>query len=145
MIVSEEIQRKKRLALNINDLLDFLTKISYIEEIINENTSIFQQQSSASIVQKEHSKNFINTDDKKNENSLTRSESFELRSRFIQTLTQTKTVREIQNRHFNIQFKNFSFNSLIFVVLIAQTVKERKFYKLKTYTEIMTDNYHKIN
>ena len=41
---------------------------------------------------------------------MTRLKSFELRSRFIQTLTRTKTVREIQNRHFNIQFKDFSFN-----------------------------------
>ena len=95
MIVSERIQRRKRFASNVNDLLNSLTKISRIEEIMNENTSISQQQSSASIVQKEHLKNFINTDDKKNENSLTRSESFELRSRFIQTLTRTKTACEI--------------------------------------------------
>ena len=50
MIVSEEIQRKKRFVSNINDFFDSLTKISRIEEIINENTSIFQQQSSASII-----------------------------------------------------------------------------------------------
>ena len=142
MIVSEEIQRRKRFASNINDSL---TKISRIEEIINENASIFRQQSSTSIVQKEYSKNFINTDDKKNENSLTRLKSFELRSRFIQTLTRTRITCEMQNRHFNIQFKSFSFNLLTFVALIAQTVKKKEFYKLKTYAETMTDNYHKIN
>ena len=83
MIVSEKIQRRKRFASNINDFLDFLTKIFRIEEIMNENTSIFQQQNSASIVQKKHLKNFIDTNNKKNKDSLTRLKSFELRSRFI--------------------------------------------------------------
>ena len=41
MIVSEKIQKRKRLALNMNDFLDSLTKISRIEEIIDENVSIF--------------------------------------------------------------------------------------------------------
>ena len=145
MIVSEKIQWKKRLASNMNDFLDFLIKIFRIEKIIDENASIFRQQNSTSIIQKKHSKNFINTDDKKNKNSLTRLKSFELRWRFIQILTRIKTVREIQNRHFNIQFKDFLFDLLILVALIAQTVKEKKLYKLKTYVKIMTDNYHKMN
>ena len=65
MIISKKIQRRKRFASNINDFLNFLTQILRIEKIINENTLISRQQSSASIVQKNHSKNFINTDDKK--------------------------------------------------------------------------------
>ena len=69
----------------MNDFLDsLLIKISRIEEFENdENTSIFQQQSSMSIIQKNFSKNLININDKKNKDFLTCSESFELRSRFI--------------------------------------------------------------
>ena len=70
---------------------------------------------------------------------------FELRSRFIQILIRIKIAREIQNRHFNIQFKIFLFNLLIFVALIAQTIKEKEFYKLKTYAKIIIDNYYKMN
>ena len=36
-------------------------------------------------------------------------------------------------------------NSLIFIILIVQIVKNKKFYESKTYAEIMTDNYRKIN
>ena len=112
---------------------------------MNENTLIFRQQSSTSIFQKHHSKNLMNINDKENENSLTRLKLLELRSRFIQTLTQIKTLRKIQNRHLNIQFKDFSFDLFTFVVLIAQTIKEQKFYKLKTDAKTMIDNYHKMN
>ena len=85
IIVSKKIQKKKRFASNVNDFLDFLSiKISRIKEFKNdENTLIFQQQSSMSIIQKTFLKNFININDKKNENFLTCLKSFELRSRSI--------------------------------------------------------------
>ena len=72
----------------MNDFLDsLLIKISRIEELENdENTLIFRQQNSVSIIQKNSLKNFININVKKNEDFLTRLKSFELNSHFIQTL-----------------------------------------------------------
>ena len=43
MTVSEKIQRRKRFALNVNNFLNFLTKTSRIEKIMNENILIFRQ------------------------------------------------------------------------------------------------------
>ena len=147
IIVLKKIQGRKRPASNVDDFFDFLSiKISRIEELENdENTSIFRQQSSVSTIQKNLSKNFMNINVRENEDFLTRSKSFELCSRLIQMLTRIRTAREIQDRHLSIQFRNSSSNSLALVALIAQVVKDKKSYESKTYAEVMTDNYHKMN
>ena len=97
------------------------------------------------IIQKNSSKNFININNKKSKDFLTRLKIFKLRSRFIQTLIRIKIAREIQDLHFNIQFKIFLLNLLIFIALIIQTVKDKKLYELKTYAKIMINKYRKIN
>ena len=98
-----------------------------------------------SIISENSSKNFININNKKNKDFLICLKLLELRLYFIQTLIQIQIIREIQDRHFNIQFKNFSLNLLTFVALIVQIVKSKKFYKLKIYAKIIIDNYRKIN